>query len=120
VLEGTHATLEVQTTGTVNISSDWSGEWIWGFYTGSEWEDQFLAGLITYDDAILDLDGFRANFTVSEDGRTLSAYGGGAPKITKIVRNSNGTVTPTWDSRPEDSTFYTLVVNPDLNTAPSD
>ena len=117
-LDGTHATLEVRTGGPLNIASDWSGSWIRGIYSGPEWQDLFLAGLITYDNTILDLDGFKANFTVSEDGTTLTRFGGG-PEITKIVRNPNGTVTLTWDSRPGGDTTYTVVYNSDLSIASS-
>lgn len=118
VLDGSQATTEVQTNGSVNIASDWSGSWTWGFYTGSEWQDLFLAGLITLDNAILDLDGFRANFSVSADGTTLSRAGG-APKITEIVRNPNGTVTLTWESRPGNGTTYSVFYNSNFEIAPA-
>lgn len=114
VLDGTQATLEVQTAGTVDIASDWSGEWIWGFYTGSEWQELFLAGLITFDGMVLDLDGFNANFSVSSDGTTLSRISG-PPVITKTTYNANGTVTLTWESRPNATAGYTLLFNSDLS-----
>jgi hypothetical protein len=113
ILDGTNATLEIQTGGTVNISSDWTGEWIWGIYSGEDWQNLFLSGLMTFDGEILDLEGFNANFIVSPDGTTLSRPSG-VPVITRIDRNPDGTVTLTWKSSPNANLGYTLLFNFDL------
>ncbi|YCM42033.1 hypothetical protein V2O64_12045 [Verrucomicrobiaceae bacterium 227] len=114
VLDGTHATLEVQTGGTLDIASDWTGSWTWGFYTGNEWQDHFVAGNITYDGAILDEAGFLANFSVSEDGMTLSPTGK-SPEISEIVLNSDRRVTLTWNSQPGAGRSYAVRFSSDLS-----
>lgn len=113
ILDGTHATVEVQTDGKVNIAADWTGEWIYGIHTGNEWRDLFLAGLITFDGRIIDLGEFEATFSVSPDGTTLSRTGG-RPAITGVVYNDDGTVTLTWESRPGATAGYTLRFSSDL------
>jgi hypothetical protein len=79
VLDGTQATTVVQTGGTVDIDSNWTGTWIWGIHSGYDWENLFTAGSITLDGAPLDLAGFEANFAVTNDGKTLQIGTGGTP-----------------------------------------
>jgi len=114
VLDGTQANLEVQTGGILDIASDWTGSWIWGIYSGSEWQDHFLSGSITYDGEIIDEAGFRANFSVSDDGSTLTRFGE-APEVSRIVLNPNRTATLTWNSRPAEGTTYTIRFSRDLS-----
>ena len=78
-LDATHANKVFQTAGTINISSNWTGKWIYGFFTGYDWENMFLSGAIKLDGNVLDLAGFQANFAVSEDGKTLQRGTGGTP-----------------------------------------
>jgi hypothetical protein len=114
VLDGTQATLEVQTAGTVNIASDWTGEWIWGIYSGNEWRDLFLGGLITFDGGILTEEQFEANFEVSPDGTILSRPSG-PPIIIAFTYNPDNTVTLTWESRPSAEAGYSLLFSSDLS-----
>jgi len=79
VLDGTQATTVVQTGGTVDIDSNWTGTWTWGTYSGYDWENLFTAGSITLDGAPLDLAGFEANFAVTNSGQTLQIGTGGTP-----------------------------------------
>lgn len=79
VLDATQATKVLQTVGTINIASNWTGTWIYGFHSGSDWENLFLSGSIKLDGNVLDLAGFNANFTVSNNGKTLEIGSGGTP-----------------------------------------
>lgn len=79
VLDGSQATTNVQTGGTVDIDSNWTGTWTWGIHSGYDWENLFLAGSITLDEAPLDAEGFAANFAVTNGGQTLAIGSGGTP-----------------------------------------
>jgi hypothetical protein len=74
--DGTHATMEVQATGIINIFSDWSGSWTWGTYSGDNWKTIVTAGAgdngFRLDGEIIDAETFNANFQVTNDGKTLS------------------------------------------------
>lgn len=71
VLDGTQATLPVQTGGTLDIASDWTGTWTWGIYSGNEWETHFTSGQITLGGDTLDAAAFAEKFDVLDSGRTL-------------------------------------------------
>lgn len=75
VLDGTHATDVVQTNGTIDIKSEWTGSWTMGNYSGYAWELLFVDGKITLDGSTLD----PAGFAVTNGGRTLSRGAGGTP-----------------------------------------
>lgn len=71
VLDATHANQPLQTAGTLNIASGWSGSWTYGTRGGNAWRDLFLAGTIKFDGQTLDLAGFEEHFEVIHEGRTL-------------------------------------------------
>lgn len=73
VLDATQATTVVQTGGTIDFASSWTGSWTYGTYSGSDWRN-----LLTTNSA-MKLDGasitpaiFDEMFSVSPDGKTLS------------------------------------------------
>ncbi|MDD2598896.1 MAG: hypothetical protein PHO37_06705 [Kiritimatiellae bacterium] len=73
ILDGTHATTFVQTTGgTIDIASDWNGSWRWGTYSGSEWQNHFTSGQFKLGGKTLDATLFNAWFNVTEGGKTLA------------------------------------------------
>jgi hypothetical protein len=71
-LDGSFATAVVQTAGVIDIAADWTGSWTWGFYSGSEWRDHFVAGEILYGGAAIDGATFDSSFLVTDGGQTLA------------------------------------------------
>lgn len=74
-LDGTFATTTVQAgaaLGTVDIAAGWTGSWIWGFYSGSEWRNHFVNGDIKYAGAAIDGATFDTTFQVTNSGQTLA------------------------------------------------
>jgi len=72
VLDGTQATTVVQTGGTVDIASSWTGSWTWAPYSGNSWRNLFTGNLIELDGANIDGATFDATFLVTDGGQTLS------------------------------------------------
>ena len=71
-IDGTHASEGLPTGGAIDIASDWTGSWLWGTYSGSEWQDHFTSGQITLDGNVIDSAKFNSFFRVSNGGKTLS------------------------------------------------
>ena len=67
VLDGTGGTF-----GVLDINPDWYGSFTLSSFSGTNWEDEFLAGNITLNGTVLDAVGFAANFSVTNRGQTLS------------------------------------------------
>ena len=63
---------DTATFGFFNIQKTWTGSFTVSSFTGSDWQDEFTAGNITLDGVPLDATGFALNFTVSNDGKTLT------------------------------------------------
>jgi len=72
VLDGTQATVNVQTGGTIDIASTWTGSWTWGIYSGDDWKNLFTGNLIEVDGANIDGATFDTMFAVTDGGQTLS------------------------------------------------
>jgi len=72
VLDGTHATTVVQTGGTLDIASGWTGSWTWATHSGDDWKNLFTGDLIEVDGANIDGATFDATFQVSDGGKTLT------------------------------------------------
>ena len=70
-IDGTYADVAVQTAGTIDIAGDWTGYWINGPYTGTEWHDHFVAGQIKYNGSAIDEETFNSTFLVTNGGSRL-------------------------------------------------
>lgn len=72
VLDGTRATTGVQTGGTIDFSSEWTGSWTWGTYSGDDWRAWFTSNPdVKVDGVNIDATSFNSTFLVSNSGKTL-------------------------------------------------
>ena len=90
VLDGTHATVGVQTGGSVDIASGWTGSWTWGTYSGNDWKNLFTGNLIEVDGSNIDGATFDSTFVVTDGGQTLSMQSGSPPASAGYVGTING------------------------------
>ena len=80
VLDGTQATVAVQTGGTIDFASGWTGSWTWGTYSGTNWRDLLTTNsAMKLDGASIDGPTFDSTFVVTDGGQTLSMPGGPPP-----------------------------------------
>jgi len=79
VLDGTQATTGVQTGGTVDIASGWTGSWTMAPYSGDDWKNLFTGNLIEVDGSNIDAATFDSVFAVTDGGKTLSMTGASPP-----------------------------------------
>ncbi|WP_269522396.1 PEP-CTERM sorting domain-containing protein [Coraliomargarita parva] len=72
VLLSEDGTAVLSMLGATDITSDWTGSWNVGSFSGTAWRDELIGGGWTFDSAAIDGAVFDANFSVSGDGATLS------------------------------------------------
>lgn len=94
-LDGTEATTNVQTGGTVNFSSDWTGSWTWRPHSGTDWRDLLTTSpAMRFHGTPIRGETFDAFFVVSNAGKTLGMIPeltGSAPVARFDVNSSTGT-----------------------------
>lgn len=78
--------------GQLDIQNGWTGTLMLDSFSGSDWENVFLSGEITFGGAFLDAPGFASTFFVSADGKSLSTepFVTADPKLTVVGFNGSG------------------------------